>query len=157
MTVDDAIKMSAACTFNDYELSRRILRCIVKREYINGVRPDYVEFDTEDADYKAAKSYYEANIKEEQLLAETSNLNSKGIALEKEGKIDEAIAVYEQCATLGYRASHCYERLRILYKKRKDYDNMARIMRRCGEVYGELPAATEEMIQRNLPKNKRVQ
>ena len=76
--------------------------------------------------YRRAKQKYEARMKHEERLAETARLNNIGIACEKAGDIDGAIAAYEECAKLQYPAEHCYERLRILYKKRKDFENMER-------------------------------
>lgn len=57
-----------------------------------------------------------------QKLSLTASLNNEGIALEKDGKIDEAIAIYEENIQLGYPATHAYERLMILYHKRKEFE-----------------------------------
>lgn len=70
-------------------------------------------------------------------LFKATELNNKGIALEKEGKIDEAIAVYEQnIAGDCYPAHHSFDRLIILYGKRKDLDNKRRVLLRAIEVFG---------------------
>lgn len=78
--------------------------------------------------YERAKAKYEARLKHEKRLNETCRLNNIGIACEKAGDIDGAIAAYEECAKLQYPADHCYNRLRIIYKKRKDFENMKRVM-----------------------------
>ena len=78
--------------------------------------------------YERAKAKYEARLKHEKRLNETCRLNNIGITCEKAGDIDGAIAAYEECAKLQYPADHCYNRLRIIYKKRKDFENMKRVM-----------------------------
>ena len=103
--------------------------------------PDFFDVDTEL--YKKAGLMYMYNLQEELDLQKTAFLNNIGSSYEKEGNIDKAIEAYEECAAIGYKASHCYERLRILYKKRKDIDNMNRIIQRMEEVYNS-PASWQE-------------
>lgn len=79
------------------------------------------------------------------LLMKTASLNNKGIALEKEGKIEEAISVYEENIALGYNAHHAYKRLMVLYKKSKDVDNEIRVINRALDVFGEYPEYTERL------------
>lgn len=84
-------------------------------------------------------------------LARCAELNNKGIELEKQGKIDAAIAIYEQNISGDcYPASHSFDRLRILYRKRKDYDNMVRVIKREGEVFGLSQSAINDKINRYL-------
>jgi tetratricopeptide (TPR) repeat protein len=52
--------------------------------------------------------------------------NEKGIQLEKSGAIDEALALYEGLAALGADTPHTYQRLAILYAKRKQWDDEMR-------------------------------
>ncbi|MDA8186645.1 MAG: hypothetical protein M0T85_00695 [Dehalococcoidales bacterium] len=60
--------------------------------------------------------------------------NLTGKELEKAGRIDEAIALYEANLTDCFEGTHPYERLRILYTKRKDYDNAIRVCRMAKEI-----------------------
>lgn len=53
--------------------------------------------------------------------------NLKGIQLEKQGKEEQAIALYEANVSDRIDGSHPYNRLRILYKNRGDYDNAIRV------------------------------
>jgi tetratricopeptide (TPR) repeat protein len=46
--------------------------------------------------------------------------NEKGQALEKEGRVDEAIDVYKRLVDSGTDTPFTYRRLAILYRKRKD-------------------------------------
>jgi tetratricopeptide (TPR) repeat protein len=63
----------------------------------------------------------------ERTLSKTVELNFKGKDLEKEGKIDEAIKCYEENVKLCYPAMMSYDRLLVLYRKKKDYENEKRI------------------------------
>ncbi|WP_092113501.1 hypothetical protein [Prevotella sp. KH2C16] len=55
-------------------------------------------------------------------------LNNKGIKLEKQGKISEAISVYEDNIKGDcYPARHSFDRLLVLYRKAKDYESEKRV------------------------------
>ncbi len=82
-----------------------------------------------------------------QLLSKTAELNNLGISLEKQGKIDEAIKVYEDNIALGGKALHSFDRLIILYNKAKDFDNEKRVIFRAREVYN-----SEAMYDKRLSK-----
>jgi tetratricopeptide (TPR) repeat protein len=71
----------------------------------------------------------------EKLLNQTARLNNKGIAYEKEGKIKQAINVYEKNIELGYPAHRSFQRLMILYRKAKDYENERRVVLRALDVF----------------------
>lgn len=55
--------------------------------------------------------------------------NLFGQALEKAGRIDEAIALYEANVADQFGGSHPYERLGVIYRKRGDTVNEMRIKR----------------------------
>ena len=80
--------------------------------------------------------------------AETNNL---GIQLEKEGRISEAISAYEENITEGaYLTRHPYDRLAVLYRRAKDYDNEIRVLtlafeRTGDEKYAERLHKAEEL------------
>lgn len=65
----------------------------------------------------------------------SSRLVNIGIDLEKEGMIDEAINVYEKSIIYRLPLKHPYERLAILYRKRKDYENEIRVIKIAIEVF----------------------
>lgn len=54
--------------------------------------------------------------------------NNNGIMLEKNGAIDAAISEYEENIKEGYPALHSYNRLMVLYRKRKEYENEIRVI-----------------------------
>lgn len=64
-----------------------------------------------------------------------SRLINIGIDLEKEGMIDEAIKVYEKSIAYRLPMKHPYDRLTILYRKKKDYENEIRVLKIAIEVF----------------------
>lgn len=74
-------------------------------------------------------------IAQQEVLNENSRLIKLGIDLEKEGMINEAIAVYEKAIIPQPPATHPYDRLMILYRKKKDYDNEIRIVKIAISVF----------------------
>lgn len=81
-------------------------------------------------------------------LHETARLNNIGIAAEKSGNIEKAIDAYEQNISIGYKADHAFNRLRVLYKKRGDFKNMKRVLLRYAEVFGLDNVWVEEQYKR---------
>lgn len=88
-----------------------------------------------DDDYNDAIYCYNQRKENEERLFRTTERNNIGIQLEKNGKIDEAIAVYEDNIRDGYPAYHSFQRLMIIYRKRKEYDNEIRVIKRGIEVF----------------------
>ena len=74
-------------------------------------------------------------ISQQEVQDENSRLIKLGIDLEKEGMINEAIAVYEKAIIPQLPATHPYDRLMILYRKKKDYDNEIRIIKIAISVF----------------------
>ena len=70
----------------------------------------------------------------EQGLALCAALNNEGIELEKKGKEEEAIKVYERNISLRMPATHSYDRLLVIYRKRKDYDNELRVAKLASAI-----------------------
>jgi hypothetical protein len=61
--------------------------------------------------------------------------NMEAQELEASGNVDEAVEVYEGNIEDGFKGPHPYERLRIIYSKRKEYANAIRV---C-QAYCDLP------------------
>lgn len=61
--------------------------------------------------------------------------NLKGKELEKEGDIEGAIALYEQNISEGFAGNHPYDRLAIIYRKKKDYSEEIRVLERAIYVF----------------------
>jgi len=64
---------------------------------------------------------------ESAILTVMVDRNLKGKDLEKRGKVDQAIPLYEANLVDRFIGTHPYERLRIIYTKRKDYQNAIRV------------------------------
>lgn len=75
--------------------------------------------------------------------------------LEKDGDIDGAIEHYEKCIELKFEGNYPYDRLAILYRKIKDYDNEIRTLNKAIELFEFLEKATPRMdISPKLEKFK---
>jgi tetratricopeptide (TPR) repeat protein len=61
--------------------------------------------------------------------------NLKGIELEKLGKVDDAIVLYEQNITENFDGSHPYYRLSEIYHKGKLYNEEIRILEKAIYVF----------------------
>lgn len=86
------------------------------------------------------------NIEEENALFECVRLNNLGIEQEKKGNIEKAIEIYEQNIKGLYEATHSYDRLMILYRKRKEYEKEIAVIEKAIEVFSN--------VNRNYDLNK---
>ncbi len=90
-----------------------------------------------DADYSEALAYIDKQCQQEVLLQNTAARNNEGIVCEKTGQEDKAIALYEDNIADGYPATHAFERLMKIYRRRKEYDNEIRVIRRAINIFSE--------------------
>lgn len=81
---------------------------------------------------------------ERELSAVMVERNQEGSQHEKAGQVDEAIRLYEANLRDEFKGSHPYERLRIIYTEREDYENAIRV---C-EAYLELPTSKYGDVKR---------
>ena len=113
-----------------------------------------VEVKITQAQYdKAVASWNLYNV----LLPKCTELNNAGTEREKAGKIDEAIAFYEQ--NVGedkYPATHAYDRLLVIYRQNKDYVNERRIASLAAKIFGGQPKYAERLakIEELISKTK---
>jgi tetratricopeptide (TPR) repeat protein len=56
--------------------------------------------------------------------------NLDGIKLEKKGEIEKAIRLYEKNVEEDFEGSHPYDRLAIIYRKRGEYEEEIRVLRK---------------------------
>lgn len=61
--------------------------------------------------------------------------NLTGIKYEKAGEIENAIVLYEYNIQQRFDGNHPYDRLAIIYRKRKDYDNEIRVLNMAIDVF----------------------
>lgn len=91
--------------------------------------------DIPEGQIKLVEGRYERRKTENERLGRCAALNNEGIQYEKQGEIDKAINVYEQNITDGYPATHSYDRLMILYRKRKEYDKEIAVIEKAIEIF----------------------
>ncbi len=107
-----------------------------------------------DADYEEAMCALKARRAEEERLQNAARRNDEGIECERNGRIDEAIAIYEENIKEGFPASHSYERLMVLYRKRKEYIQEARVIARAIEVF--TPSGAANLLAKYDERLKKV-
>ena len=103
----------------------------------------YVGFYIDKSVYEDMVADFERHEKLNNGLSQIYALNNQGIQFEKENRIDEAVAIYEKSIQIDYPASHPYDRLMVIYRRRKDYANEARVIKAaismCEKVIFEHP------------------
>lgn len=62
-------------------------------------------------------------------------INQKGMRYEKAGEIDKAIKQYELAISKNFDGNHPYDRLAILYRKRKHFDDEIRVLEKAIWVF----------------------
>ena len=62
--------------------------------------------------------------------------NLKGIEFEKKGEIEKAIRIYKKNVEEDFEGSHPYDRLAIIYRKRGEYGEGIRVLRKAIFVFG---------------------
>lgn len=72
--------------------------------------------------------------------------NIKGTELEKSGRIEEAINLYEKNIADYADTPHPYNRLRVIYSKRKQYDEAIRVCK----AYIEMSSKLAEAVRKEL-------
>lgn len=73
--------------------------------------------------------------KKDEIFSKQAERNLKGIELEKQGRVEEAIKLYEQNIEENFEGSHPYTRLAIIYSKQKRKDDEIRVLKRAIYVF----------------------
>jgi tetratricopeptide (TPR) repeat protein len=61
--------------------------------------------------------------------------NLRGIELEKSGRVDEAILMYEANLRDNFEGNHPYDRLATIYRKRNEIDEEIRVLEKAIWVF----------------------
>ncbi len=80
--------------------------------------------------------------------------NLLGIELEAEGLIDDAINCYEANLRDGFEGSQPYDRLAIIFRKRKDFASEVAVLARAVEVFSEIQTSLRSDVAPKLEKFK---
>ena len=83
------------------------------------------------------------------------NRNLKGIKLEKEGKIDKAIKLYEKNIEEEFDGSHPYTRLAIIYSKKGLLDDEIRVLEKAVWVFEDVVYKERDDRSQKLDKFKK--
>lgn len=59
------------------------------------------------------------------------NRNLKGIELEKKANIEDAVRLYEQNVADEFDGTHPYNRLAIIYRKKRQFDGEIRVLKKA--------------------------
>ena len=102
-------------------------------EEANSKKDGYMLVDK--SEYKHWLSESNKNKSFEQNIHMTAQFNDEGKVVEANKDYDSAIKIYEANIALGGIATHSYERLMILYRKKKDYQNEIRIIDRYIKIF----------------------
>ena len=113
-----------------------------------------IEINEEDYSEELKDEINKQEIKDN-LYSKLVTRNINGTKYEKEGKVDLAIKLYEKNISENFNGSHPYNRLAIIYRKRKDYQNEIRVLNKAIEVFSNLMIkSTSSGIEAKLEKFK---
>lgn len=116
----------------------------------NKLIEDYRTVTITKAQYLELEELLKKSKEFEQKLYLACELNNKGIELEKRGEIADAIAMYElNIRPNTYLTMHPYDRLLVLYRKSKDYENEKRVCTLAIEKYPQEKKYKERLIKIN--------
>lgn len=103
----------------------------------------YVGFYIDKSTHDNMIAEYERYNKFVNALSQMCTLNNQGMQLEKDNHINEAVAIYEKAIQIDYPATHPYDRLMVIYRRRKDYVNEIRVIKAaismCDKTISEHP------------------
>lgn len=78
-------------------------------------------------------------------LKDPADINLKALELEKQEDVDTAITLYEKNVSHRFDGNCPYDRLAIIYRKKKDYDNEIRVLETAIDVFThDVPASRSD-------------
>lgn len=122
------INIETAQKYSPYSNS---LRNAVTNSILKGSTSVEVKQSTLD---RAITKYDKQKAKDEK-LSKCAELNNLGKSYEESGDIEAAIQVYEENISLGYPATHSYQRLMTLYRKSKEYSKEIKVIKKAISVF----------------------
>lgn len=119
------LKLSVVMSERDWWSEKGIVTIDYDNEKVI-IEKDYLE--------KLEKKYRPIKQREERLF-KVRDLNNEGMELEKQGKIAEAVEVYEECIKIPVQTRHAYDRLLVLYGKAKEYKKELRVCKKAIKMF----------------------
>lgn len=135
----------------------RHIRIDYLKSHLNNGESQWCYFVNQE-EYNQIIKNYETQQRNEQALFRCVELNNKGMAYEKSGDIDLAIETYEENIKGDHPALHSYDRLMILYRKRKDYLNELRIIDIALDVFNKdgIPFDTNQIREKYKQRKEKA-
>lgn len=99
----------------------------------------------------ALASYKDYEYKTKQFIKFLTRHNLKDISIKE---IDKAIEIYEENILIGYPATHSYNRLIILYKRKKDINKEVRVLKRAIDIFSK---ENERRCKRAIKNHKEME
>ena len=93
---------------------------------------------TSDKNINESTTIFKSHLSSDSFFSNQVDRNLKGKEYEQKGETELAILEYEANLKEGFEGSHPYNRLAIIYRKNKDYDNEIRVLNRSIDIYKEL-------------------
>jgi len=93
---------------------------------------------TSDKNINESTTIFKSHLTSDSFFSNQVDRNLKGKEYEQKGETELAILEYEANLKEGFEGSHPYNRLAIIYRKNKDYDNEIRVLNRSIDIYKEL-------------------
>jgi tetratricopeptide (TPR) repeat protein len=73
---------------------------------------------------------------ERELLEAQTSRNLRGMDLEREGRLEDAVALYEQNVAEGFEGDWPYGRLVAIHERQGDLERAVAVLERAIEVFG---------------------
>jgi hypothetical protein len=140
---------------------------------VNAVKPpNKIRLDIwiNNDEYETFNNLHKEAEKKFKLVEKGYKSNCKAMSYEKEKDIHNAIKYYEESISYNFDGNHPYDRLAILYRKAKDYDNEIRVLNKAienfsllektsprGDIYPKLNKFKERLAKAELLKSKSIQ
>lgn len=78
----------------------------------------------------------------EKVFSRMVDNNLRGKRFEQSGRIEEAKKLYEKNISLNFEGNFPYDRLAVIYRKEKDYDNEIRVLNHAINVFSALQSTS---------------
>lgn len=178
-----AIKVMGSCSYNgisetgqlgflEKNISRKLSNFNDIKATVNAIaHPNKIRLDiwvTSD-EYEQIKPLEDIYKDIQKNDSKISKLIDKASKFEDDKNIDKAIEYYEKAIALNSDGNYPYDRLAILYRKNKDYDNEIRVLNKAievfellgkisqrGDIYPKLDKFKERLSKSELLKEKSI-
>nr|DAZ12930.1 MAG TPA: SAP domain [Caudoviricetes sp.] len=102
------------------------------------------------------ENYFKRHSSENTTIDKMAHTNkmTRASYYEKEGKIDEAIGLYEEIICDDFNGNHPYDRLAVIYHKRKEYQEEKRVLEHAIWVFENKVVKTRSDRERKLTRFK---